>query len=236
VAEQGEADGNLKHIRQSLGGLDPEEKKQLAAATVQGASDDVKSEVAAAALNAVPQESRKDLIAATIQGAPDEMKPDLAAAVVRAVPDQGKRDLVAAAVGAATDGAKREAATAAVQAVPDDMKKDVVAAAVQHASGEAKKEVADAAVSSLSEDDREELAERLLPTQSVTNKIWLIIVWTFGVVLVCATLSLIGAVFVSLFRKTDTALVQILLPVFTTIVGILAGFISGRTSAGATAR
>jgi hypothetical protein len=90
---------------------------------------------------------------------------------------------------------------------------------------------------SLSADDQQELAERFLPSRPVTNRIWLIIVWIFGVVLVCATLALIGAVFVSIFREeTDTALVQILLTVFTTVAGILAGFISGRTSAGATTR
>jgi hypothetical protein len=40
----------------------------------------------------------------------------------------------------------------------------------------------------------------------------------------------VGAIFVGFWRKVDTANVQILLTVFTTSAGILAGFISGRAS------
>jgi hypothetical protein len=70
----------------------------------------------------------------------------------------------------------------------------------------------------------------------VTNKIWLWIVMTFALVLASATLALVGAVFVSFWRKVDAAMVQMLLTVFTTVAGILAGFVSGRASTGRTAR
>jgi hypothetical protein len=43
-------------------------------------------------------------------------------------------------------------------------------------------------------------------------------------------------VFVSFWREVDTALVQMLLTIFTTTAGILAGFVSGRASTGGTRR
>jgi hypothetical protein len=73
-----------------------------------------------------------------------------------------------------------------------------------------------------------------MPDQGVTNKIWLWIVATFAAVLIDTMLALIGAIFVGFWRKTDAATLQILLTVFTTSAGILAGFISaGRAAAAA---
>ena len=72
-------------------------------------------------------------------------------------------------------------------------------------------------------------AERtmLIPKTSVRiNDIWRVIVKTFAFVLCAATAALVGAVFVSV----DAAAVQMLLTVFTTTAGILAGFVSGRAS------
>jgi hypothetical protein len=62
------------------------------------------------------------------------------------------------------------------------------------------------------------------PTQPVTNWIWLIIVVTFSLVLLVTTGGFIRAVFVG---PED---IQLLLTVVTTIAGILAGFVSGRSS------
>jgi len=69
----------------------------------------------------------------------------------------------------------------------------------------------------------------LLPTQRVTDRIWQIIVWAFAIVFVLNSLALILAVF-----RLEPEHVQILLTVFTTVAGILAGFISGRASSGGT--
>ena len=165
-----------------------------------------------------------------------EGRKELAAAAVRAVSDEAKKDVVAAAVQAVPDEAKKDVLAAAVQAVPDEAKKDLVAATVADASGDTKRELADAAVRRLSAEDQEALAERFLPDQPVTNEIWLTVVRTFAVVLIGATLALVAAVFVSMFRDVDAALVQILLTAFTTVAGMLAGFISGRTSVGRTSR
>jgi hypothetical protein len=162
-----------------------------------------------------------------------EGRKELANAAVRAVSDEAKKDVVTAAVQAVPDDAKKDVLAAAVQAVPDDAKKDLVTAAVQDAGGAIKREVADAAVRSLSTEDQEALAERFLPDQPVTNEIWLTVVRTFAVVLIGAALALFAVVFVSMFREdVDAAMVQILLTAFTTVAGMLAGFISGRTSVG----
>jgi hypothetical protein len=145
----------------------------------------------------------------------DEMKESIAD-----LDGQGKEELAATAVQQAHRQDKKQVAAAAVQAVPDEDKKDLVAAAAR----------------SLPAEDQRELARSLVPDQRITNEVWLTIVKTFAGVLIAATLALIGAVFVSSFRAVDAAMVQILLTIFTTVAGILAGFISGRTSVGGTAR
>jgi len=141
-----------------------------------------------------------------------------------------------AAFGQLDAGQKGELATEAVKSSPDAAKKEVAVAAVHSASEESKADIADAAVKTLAPEEQEELAGRLLPDRGVTNRIWLIIVRTFASILIAATVALVGAIFVSMFRRVDTALVQILLTVFTTVAGILAGFISGRASTGRTSR
>jgi hypothetical protein len=88
-----------------------------------------------------------------------------------------------------------------------------------------------AGVQTMSDDAKGQLIDRLAPDQSVTNDIWRWIVRTFAVVLVGATAALIAAVIVSFWRKVDPAMIQIILTVFTTTAGILAGFVSGRASA-----
>ncbi len=168
----------------------------------------------------------------SIAGLNAEGRKELAAAAVEAVPDEAKRELVAAAVQAVPGEAVRDVLAAAVHAAPDEAKSGLVAAAVQDAGAATKRKVADAALRTLPAADQEELAQRFLPDQPITNEIWMTIVRTFAVVLLCATLALVGAVFVSMFREVDAALVQILLTAFTTVAGMLAGFISGRTSVG----
>src|SRR5687768_885266 len=62
------------------------------------------------------------------------------------------------------------------------------------------------------------------PTQDVTNWIWRVVVLTFSLVLIGTTAGFIAAMF---FGADD---IQLLLTVVTTIAGLLAGFVTGRTS------
>jgi hypothetical protein len=90
---------------------------------------------------------------------------------------------------------------------------------------QARKEVTTTAARSLSDKDQAEVARQLQgPTQQVTNRIWQVIVWAFAIVFVAGTGALIAGVFI------NPQQLQILVTVFTTVAGILAGFISGRAS------
>ena len=109
--------------------------------------------------------------------------------------------------------------------------KEVVSEAVKSAETlDAKLAASGQAVSSADNGDqaspqaREALRQMLLPGQKAIDRIWQTVVGAFAFVLCASTLTLIGAV----FMNTDQGLAQILLTVFTTVAGILAGFISGK--------
>jgi hypothetical protein len=87
-----------------------------------------------------------------------------------------------------------------------------------------------AGVTTMSDAAKGELLNQLAPDQTMTNDIWRWIVRTFSFVLVGATAALIVAVIASFWRTVDPAMIQIILTVFTTTAGILAGFVSGRMS------
>jgi hypothetical protein len=91
-------------------------------------------------------------------------------------------------------------------------------------------QVIKAGVETMSDGAKGKLMSQLAPDQAMTNDIWRWIVRTFAIVLVGAMVALVGAVFVSFWHKVDTAMIQIVLTVFTTTAGILAGFVSGRMS------
>lgn len=66
------------------------------------------------------------------------------------------------------------------------------------------------------------------PGQVVSDRIWLIIVTSFACVLLGAFLSLAANVFLAMFRvqaPTDSANLQLLLTMFTSAVGFLAGLL-----------
>lgn len=84
----------------------------------------------------------------------------------------------------------------------------------------------------LSPEQRQEVAEWLRPSQAVTDEVWLTVVRAFEWVLWVATAALVAGVGIALFRQVDQALIQILLTVFTTVVGVFAGFISGKALGG----
>jgi hypothetical protein len=113
-----------------------------------------------------------------------------------------------------TVSATAATAASALQTLPDDETARVIAAGFQ----------------TMSPGARGELMDRLAPDQAMTNDIWRWIVRTFALVLAAATAALLAAVIASLWRKGDTAMIQIVLTVFTTTAGILAGFVSGRMS------
>jgi hypothetical protein len=131
-------------------------------------------------------------------------------------------------VESAHDGEKREVVAQAIKAAPLGARKAAVKEAVNSASSENKKEVAKAAMESLPSTERQELAKQLGPSQDVTDEVWLMVVDAFRWVFWGATAALVAGIGVALFREVNEAYIQILLTVFTTVVGIFAGFISGK--------
>jgi len=163
----------------------------------------------------------------------EEDRNDLAAKLVREALHGGAKKVAAAeavrtAVG---EEAKQEVITKAVRAASPEAKKVAAAEAVSTAPDVNKQDVAVEAIKSLPTDEaREEVASQFLPppTQPVTDEIWLTVVSTFKWVLWGATVALVAAIGVALFRKVDIAYIQILLTVFTTVAGVFAGFITGQ--------
>ena len=88
-------------------------------------------------------------------------------------------------------------------------------------------DVVESGLRSLSSTDQAEVCDRFGPDQAMANDIWRWIVRTFAFVLMAATIALIAAV---LLGEDDDASMQMLLTIFTTTAGILAGFVSGRAS------
>ncbi len=128
----------------------------------------------------------------------------------------------------ATDVARIEAATSAAQRLGSDHRTTLVKTLLDM-DPDTRKSVALEVGRSLTSEDQRDVASSLLPSQGVINRIWLIIVGTFAVVLLVTAFTLCGAVLWGVSSDTQT-----LLTVVTTIAGILAGFISGRASTGET--
>jgi hypothetical protein len=160
---------------------------------------------AAAAIDAVPDSAKADVATAAVGAVPDSAKADIATAAVEAVPASAKAGVITAAIDAVPDSAKVGVATAAVGAVPDSARPAVAATALEN----------------LSEGQR----QALLPTQRVTDQVWLMIVGAFALVFVLSALALFWAAYL------DLANAQMLLTVVTTVAGVLAGFVGGRSAA-----
>ena len=136
-------------------------------------------------------------------------------------------------LGANDVGAKKEIANTALQTLGSnavDAKTEIATTALQTLGSnavDAKKEIATTALQMLSPDKQQEVIGQIQgPTQKVSDRIWQWIVGAFAIVFVGGSGTLVASVFF-----LDVAQIQVLLTVFTTVAGILAGFISGRASA-----
>jgi len=130
-------------------------------------------------------------------------------------------------------GAKTEVATTALQTLGSnavDAKKEIATTAVQTLGAnavDAQKEIATTVLQTLSPEQQQQVIGQLHgPTQKVSDRIWQWVVGAFAIVFVGGSGTLVASVFF-----LEVAHIQILLTVFTTVAGILAGFISGRASA-----
>jgi hypothetical protein len=133
---------------------------------------------------------------------------------------------------------KKEVATAALHTLGAnavDAKKEIATTAL-HTLGtnavDAKKEIAATALQTLSLRDQEDIIGQVLgPSPKISDRIWQWVVGAFAIVFIAGSGALITSVF---FLPVEQ--IQVLLTVFTTVAGILAGFISGRASASGSSR
>jgi hypothetical protein len=151
---------------------------------------------------------------------------------------EAQQELVTQAVKSAdTVEAEKNVVAQAVRSTDTvEAKQAAAAEAVNSASVENKVKVATEGVDQLSPTQQKELVDRLPITPVTADEIWRTVVGAFKWVLWGATLALVAGIGVALFRDVDQALIQILLTVFTTVVGIFAGFIGGKALGGSTGR
>src|SRR5215210_1471665 len=182
----------------------------------------------------LPRQGVQDIANLTLDG-----KREAATSALQSLGSSGtnvKKEVATTALqtlGANDVGAKTEIATTALQTLGSnavDTKKDIANTALQTLGSnavDAKTEIATTALQMLPPDKQQEVIGQIQgPTQKVSDRIWQWIVGAFAIVFVGGSGTLVASVF---FLEVEQ--IQVLLTVFTTVAGILAGFISGRASA-----
>jgi hypothetical protein len=174
--------------------------------------------------------SQRGIVAEAVDRAPDEEEKEiLAAAVENANTIEARKAAAKTAIETAHDENEKEIVHDAVESTSTlAARKSAAATVVNTASSENRQAVAREAVEQLSSEAQKDLAHHFLPSREAADKIWLMIVKTFATVLVVGIAGLVGVVILAIFREVDKDLVQIMLTVFSTVAGILAGFITGQ--------
>ena len=208
--------------------LNLEDRRTVLADAVKALPDELQKSVAAETTKALPDQLQKDIAAETAQILPGEVKRDAVVETVQSLATEAKKDVATEAAKALPDELQKSVAAEATESLPDEVKRDVVNKAVQGMPTVDRKDIATRAFQDLTAKDRQDVAGN--PSQYVTDQIWLTIVRTFSAVLF---FSAIGLLYVSIWPpQGESNPTQVMLPVFTSIAGILAGFIGGRASAG----
>jgi hypothetical protein len=172
--------------------------KQAAATEAVNSDKEAASYILSLAAKEAPLEDKK----ATVKEAVDNTESPRAAreliVAAMSAAPEASKDALAKAVKTAESGDQQELLTQAIDSVPAS----TAAAAVK--------------------DARVPLAPQTI------DRIWVTIVRTFSWVLGGATAGLVTIVILDIFYPVELAHVQIMLTMFTTVAGILAGFITGQ--------
>src|SRR5918998_6146144 len=148
-----------------------------------------------------------------VKNAPLEMKKVILREALETASEYGTAGvLLSDAVGGASPEATRDAVIKAVKSADGDEARELITDAINAASNSTAKSAIDKA--------------GLSP--ETLDQIWMFIVKTFGYVLGVATAALFAVIVLDIFFPVDSDHVQIMLTVFTTVAGILAGFITGQ--------
>jgi hypothetical protein len=191
--------------------------------------EDKQAAVAELARDVLHNEAKVDVATEAMKTASGEAQQELITQAVKSADTlEAKKAAVEEAVKTADDGEKNEVVAQAVSVAPLEAKKAATAEAVNSASRENKVTVAAEGVDQLSPTQQQKLVDGLPISPVTADEIWRTVVRAFRWVLWGATLALVAAIGVALFRDVDISLIQILLTVFTTAAGIFAGFIGGK--------
>ena len=172
-----------------------------------------------------PLDAKKEAVVEQVANLRGEVQQEVIAQAVGSVAPHAKVAAAKEAVKSAEGTAEKQVVVEAVKSA-DTLGAKVAAAteAVGSSDNGQQKEILKQALHAASDETRDAIGKSLMPDQNASNKIWLMVVGAFAFVLCASAVALIAAVFI----RTDQGLAQILLTVFTTVAGILAGFISGK--------
>src|SRR5215213_11482525 len=121
----------------------------------------------------------------------NQVSEDEVKALVANLDEEGKQAVAAEATKSASGEAKPEVVTQVVRSAGTfEARKAAAAKAVNSASPENKVKVAGEAVEQLSFQQQKEVASRFLPSREAADRIWVMIVRTFAIVLVLGMVSL----------------------------------------------
>lgn len=148
--------------------------------------------------------------------------------VVGSAPREAKKSAVVEAVKSSHDAFARELMTEAVDAAPAEATKAAMARAVRTADRGDARELVTQAIDAAPTNTARAAVEEARVSQETLDRIWLLIVNAFTYVLFGATIGLFLVVLLDIFFPVELAHVQMMLTVFTTVAGILAGFITGQ--------
>jgi len=173
------------------------------------ASSEAKKEAIVKEVTSLEGEAQQEAVAEVVGSAASHVKVAAAREAVKSADNEAEQQIVVETVQTADSlGSKKAAAREAVKSAEKGEQREIIEGALEQASDKT----------------RAAIGRGLIPDQWAIDRIWLMVVGAFAFVLCTSALALIAAVFI----KTDQGLAQILLTVFTTVAGILAGFISGK--------
>ncbi|CAN5187067.1 MAG: hypothetical protein ACR2HO_03350 [Rubrobacteraceae bacterium] len=124
----------------------------------------------------------------------------------------------------------------AVSGASVEATRDAVIKAVKSADGDEAQELITEAINAASNRTAKSAIDKAGLSPETLDQIWLFIVKTFGYVLCGSAVALAVTVLLDVFYPVEPDHVQIMLTVFTTVAGILAGFITGQAVGTATER
>lgn len=225
--ESGKESGQAEDLTEQAKEPNPlDAKKEAVVEQVANLRGEVQQEVIAQAVGSVAPHAKVAAAKEAVKSANDAVEKEIVVEAVRTA------DTLDAKVAAAKEAVKSAEGTAEKQVVVEAVKSADTLGAKVAAATEAvgssdngqQKEILKQALHAASDETRDAIGKSLMPDQNASNKIWLMVVGAFAFVLCASAVALIAAVFI----RTDQGLAQILLTVFTTVAGILAGFISGK--------